>query len=77
MTVAPAGPLVCASWNGATEIASWTVLAGKDRSSLQAVGSQEWTGFETAIAVNSVGPYYAVLALDKNGKQLGRSGIVE
>jgi hypothetical protein len=77
VTVAPAGPLVCASWNGATEIASWTVLAGKDRSSLQAVGSQEWTGFETAIAVNSVGPYYAVLALDKNGKQLGRSGIVE
>jgi hypothetical protein len=77
VTVAPAGPLVCASWNGATEIASWTVLAGKDRSSLQAVGSQEWTGFETAIAVNSLGPYYAVLALDKNGKQLGRSGIVE
>jgi hypothetical protein len=72
----PAGGFVVhASWNGATEIARWTVLAGADRSSLAPVGSQEWTGFETTIAVNSNGPYFVAVAQDANGRELGRSGI--
>jgi hypothetical protein len=66
---------VYASWNGATEIAKWSVLAGKDRSSLAPVGSQDWDGFETAIAVNSSGPYFRVLALDARGTELGRSDV--
>jgi hypothetical protein len=70
----PAGGfIVYASWNGATEIARWTVLAGTDKSSLAAVGSQEWTGFETAIVVNSNGPYFVAVAEDTSGNELGRS----
>jgi hypothetical protein len=73
----PAGGFaVHASWNGATEVARWTVLAGSDRSSLSAVGSQAWTGFETAIAVNSEGPYFCAAALDAGGRELGRSPAV-
>jgi hypothetical protein len=73
----PAGGFaVHASWNGATEVARWTVLAGSDKSSLSEVGSQTWTGFETAIAVNSNGPYFGVIALDSDGRELGRSEIV-
>jgi outer membrane protein assembly factor BamB len=72
----PAGGFVVyASWNGATEIDQWTILAGTNRTSLAPVGSQEWTGLETAIVVNSTGPYFAAVALDKNGNELGRSAI--
>jgi outer membrane protein assembly factor BamB len=73
----PAGGFaVHASWNGATEVARWTVLAGRDSSSLSAVGSQAWTGFETAIAVNSEGPAFCAVALDASGRELGRSPVV-
>ncbi len=69
------GNLVYASWNGATEIKSWRVLAGKDTSSLAPVGDEEWTGFETAVAVNSSGPKFVALALDARGKELRRSEL--
>jgi hypothetical protein len=69
------GFAVHASWNGATEIARWTVLAGAHRDSLEPVGSQEWTGFETTIAVNSTGPYFVAAAEDTNGREPGRSPI--
>jgi outer membrane protein assembly factor BamB len=73
----PAGGFaVHASWNGATEVARWTVLAGTDSSSLAAVGSQAWTGFETAIEVNSEGPAFCAVALDARGRELGRSPVV-
>jgi hypothetical protein len=73
----PAGGFaVHVSWNGATEVARWTVLAGAGKSSLSAVGSQVWTGFETAIAVNSEGPYFCAVALDATGRELGRSPVV-
>ena len=70
------GVFVYASWNGATEIDTWDVLAGDHGSSLELVGTQGWTGFETSIAINSAGPYFAAVALDKTGKQLGRSAVV-
>lgn len=73
----PAGGFVVhASWNGATEVARWTVLAGKDSSSLAAVGSQAWTGLETAIEVNSEGPAFCAVAQDANGREIGRSPVV-
>ena len=73
----PAGGFsVYASWNGATEIATWTVLAGTSKTSLAPVGSQPWAGFETAIAINSQGPYFAVAAVDSGGRELGRSAVV-
>lgn len=69
------GYVVYASWNGATEVDRWTILAGADKSSLHPVGSQPSTGFETAIAVNSTGPHFAAVALDGHGKILGRSAV--
>ncbi|MGH9104308.1 MAG: arylsulfotransferase family protein [Acidimicrobiales bacterium] len=70
------GAVVYASWNGATAVRRWTALAGKDRASLAPVGSEDWDGFETAIAVSSSGPYYAVAAVDASGAELGRSAPV-
>lgn len=67
--------VIYASWNGATEIDHWSVLAGTDPASLQPVGSQSWTGFETMIVVNSVGPLFQVAAIDRHGNELGRSDV--
>lgn len=70
------GATVYASWNGATNVASWTVLAGQSRSSLAPVGSRRRTGFETAIAVPHSGPYFAVQPHDAVGRVLARSATV-
>jgi len=68
------GFIVYASWNGATEIDHWTVLAGT-AVDLEPVGSQPWTGFETTIFVNSNGPAFQVVAVDRHGRELGRSDV--
>jgi hypothetical protein len=70
------GSVVFVSWNGATDVATWTILAGKNPSALTAVGSQPRDGFETVVSVNSEGPYFAVTAQDAGGSQLGRSATV-
>ncbi len=70
------GFVIRASWNGATEIARWQVLGGASASQLVPVGEQIWTGFETAIAVNAIGPSFQVVALDSSGTELGRSEVV-
>jgi Arylsulfotransferase (ASST) len=67
---------VYASWNGATGVRTWTVFAGKTRTSLRALGSAGRTGFETAVAVPNSGPYFAVQAHDAKGNALGKSAIV-
>ena len=71
------GSAVFVSWNGATDVATWTVLAGKNPSALATAASQPRAGFETNISVNSEGPYFAVIAHDASGKQLGRSPTVK
>ena len=70
------GSVVYASWNGATEVNTWTVLAGKTASALTHIGSQRRSGFETMITVNAAGPYFAVKALDASNHVLGRSPTV-
>jgi outer membrane protein assembly factor BamB len=73
----PAGGFVIrVSWNGATEVARWEVLGGPSVNKMSVVGSQVWGGFETAIVINSLGPSFQVVALDANGRELGRSEIV-
>ena len=58
---------VYASWNGATEVASWRVLAPA------AVAVHKKTGFETAIRVDrSLGPV-RIQALDASGRVIGTS----
>jgi hypothetical protein len=74
----PRGPrsgVVYASWNGATQVASWRVLAGVRTSALKAVAEVPRTGFETPIQLPSptAGPYLAVQALDASGRVLGTS----
>jgi len=69
----PGGATVYASWNGATEVARWTVLAGRAKTPLTPIGSAPKSGFETAIAVRAKGPYFAVEARDANGRSLSRS----
>ena len=59
------------SWNGATEVASWEVLAGPDLDELEAVGEAPRMGFETAITFNTEEPYVAVRAKDRSGRALG------
>jgi len=71
------GSVVYASWNGATELSSWTVLAGSTATGLREAGSQRRTGFETTITVNSGGPYFAVTANDAHGRMLGQSATVK
>ena len=70
------GSAVYASWNGATELDTWTVLAGQTANALEKAGSQRHSGFETMITVNSAGPYFAVTAVDASGHPLGRSATV-
>jgi hypothetical protein len=70
------GSAVHVSWNGATEVETWRVLAGRNQSALAAAGSQQRAGFETMISVNSKGPYFAVTAHDRAGRQIGRSATV-
>ncbi len=65
------------SWNGATGVATWQVLAGPDPDHLQPVGSARRGGFETAIAVQTAEPYLAVQALDDTDSILGTSATVQ
>ncbi len=67
------GTTVYASWNGATEVASWRVLGGVDRQHLAPVATAPRTGFETAVPVVSAAHFFAVEALDAGGRMLGRS----
>ena len=62
---------VYASWNGATAVARWKVLAGRSPKRVTAVAGQaKRSGFETAIHVTAKGPYYEVQALDSHGKPI-------
>jgi hypothetical protein len=69
--------MVYASWNGATEIASWQVLAGPDPDRLEPAGSALRDGFETAITVRTSEPYVAVRAKHRSGGVLGTSEAVK
>jgi Arylsulfotransferase (ASST) len=64
---------VYASWNGATEVRRWRVLAGDDGAHLRPAVTVARTGFETAIAVKTKARYVAVQALDEAGRVLGTS----
>ena len=74
---AGAGQLnVEASWNGATTVAGWQVLAGTSATTLAPVMTAARRGFETTIAVHTSDPYVAVAALDSSGKRLATSAAI-
>jgi hypothetical protein len=64
------------SWNGATDVRRWQLLAGNARGSLVAVRTVAKTGFETEIAFRGGARYAAVEALAADGKGLARSQSV-
>jgi hypothetical protein len=59
--------VVYVSWNGATEVASWRVLAGANPSALVPVATASKQGFETAVTIRQQ-RYVAVQALDREGR---------
>jgi hypothetical protein len=62
-----------ASWNGATEVRAWQLLASKDADSLEPVASVSSQGFESVLRTDARGPHFAVRALDSHGFVLGQS----
>jgi hypothetical protein len=64
---------VAVSWNGATEVATWRVLAGDDADQLEPVAEAGKDGFETTIRIERAA-VVAVEALDATGEVLDRSG---
>jgi len=66
-----------ASWNGATEVNAWEVMAGPGPGDLESLGSAPRKGFETAIAFTTDEPYAAVGAKDRSGRTLGASEAIE
>jgi arylsulfotransferase ASST len=71
------GTTVYASWNGATEVASWRVLSGPSARALTTVGQYRDTSFETTMSAPTTQPYVAVQALDLTGRVLGTSRAVK
>ena len=66
-----------ASWNGATEVATWEVIAGPRPNRLEPLGSIPRNGFETAMLAQSYHSYFAVRAKEHSGGVLGASAPVE
>jgi hypothetical protein len=68
---------VYASWNGATQVASWRVLAGASPAQLAPVATAADAGFETAIATPGAAPYVEVQALEAAGAVIGTSKVIK
>lgn len=64
------------SWNGATDVVRWRVLAGPGAGKLTPLAAVAKSGFETPIRLSKSAAFYAVSALDRNGKVLGTSAAV-
>jgi hypothetical protein len=73
---ARAGTTAYASWNGATGVQAWQLLAGSRPEALTPVSSMAARGFESALHSASAGPYFSVRALDESGSVLGQSSTV-
>jgi hypothetical protein len=71
---------VFASWNGATEVASWRVLAGPSPGALTPMATMPDSGFESTVTFPDAhageDPYVAVQALGSSGQLLGTSSTI-
>jgi EmrB/QacA subfamily drug resistance transporter len=67
------GTTVYASWNGATEVHAWRVLAVTAEGGTQPLATRTRTGFETPIPVSGGDRRFRVQALDASGRVLGTS----
>jgi EmrB/QacA subfamily drug resistance transporter len=64
---------VYASWNGATQVASWRVLAGSGEAGMAAVATTARSGFETAIGLPMSYERFKLQALAADGRVIGAS----
>jgi len=64
---------VFASWNGATAVTAWQVVAGARPGALRPLARVPKGGFETRIAVRTGARYLAVRALGAGGRVLRAS----
>jgi EmrB/QacA subfamily drug resistance transporter len=64
---------VYASWNGATQVVSWRVLAGPADGRLAVVAASAKSGFETAIPVSQSNQRFQLQALAASGRVIGAS----
>ena len=63
-----------ASWNGATDVASWRVLSGASATALTpGASTRRDSGFETTLSAPASAAYVAVQALSANGSVLATS----
>lgn len=68
-------PAVYVSWNGATEVEQWRLLAGEDKDNMSEVTTVTSTGFETAIQAPGDPGAMTVEALDENGEVIGSAPV--
>ena len=65
--------IVHASWNGATDVARWRVLAGKQPGSMRVRATIPVNGFESATTLPVKYAYAQAQALDGSGRVIGTS----
>ncbi|HTZ85148.1 MAG TPA: arylsulfotransferase family protein [Solirubrobacteraceae bacterium] len=65
--------VIHASWNGATGVSAWRVLAGQNAGALTVQAQIPVSGFETSVTLPRKFAYASVQALDASGHTLGTS----
>jgi hypothetical protein len=68
---------VFASWNGASDVASWRVLAGTGPASLRSVARMPVSGFESSIIIPGAFADVAVQAVGSAGQVLATSPVTQ
>jgi hypothetical protein len=78
VTTARAGSAarVFVSWNGATDVAQWSVWGGRDARALSHLGLARVAGFETEISVPDAPAVVSVQAIGSNGSVLSKTRAV-
>jgi len=75
--VALSGDRVYVSWNGATDVARWQLVAGPTPAAAVPLASVARSGFETSLPVDTDEPWIRVRALSARGTVLGTSRALE
>src|SRR5215210_4237598 len=68
---------IYASWNGATEVTTWQVLAGSAPDQLEPLASAPRQGFETVITARTTESYVGLNAMNSSGKVLGTTDAIK
>jgi hypothetical protein len=67
--------VVHAVWNGATEAARWEVVEIGEHGDRRHVASAPWNGLDTTIQTSEFLTSVAVVAVDRAGREIGRSEV--